>query len=419
MQRSFIKNFAPGWPTDGSSVDMEARITGLPKTAEVVALDVELTISVKSAGVGAFALADQDDDTIVGSIIRKVRASYNGETDNVNVAPDVLRDFANYAFEQDPYAMYGASRVGVSIPGSASAAIQLVKTIRIPLMNKQKENPNQNALSGLQLNRDGRVNLDAAGVTLAALNALVLLNGTANITAVGVPKLFVVLGKKRKKGFVGPTQFIRVRNETQNPDSETGPLLDELVFELRAPSTLDGITGTLSIETDGEFGVKGTLPSQLAAGFVTMTKGGDGRAAGMSYDLTSSQKHVAVPGGGAIQTTGRTPLVYVPGALTPDESEVPLTEQFRTFHWSQPPNGSGIAQVAYWRIGSLKASKTLDTIVELANDSSNRAVADVAGITPSEIIGGALAVKGGGSTGPGAMNGDLRDYKPAFLARPG
>ena len=392
--RSFIKSFAPAWPTDGSSVDMEARIQGLAKTAEILGLDCEVQVTGKSTAA-TFAFGESDADTIVNSIVKKFRASYNGETDNVNVSPDQLRDVAMYATSQDPYAKYvRAGATGLQVPAVGGSAIVFNFPMHLPFINTQKENPNQGALSGAQLNRDGRVNLDSGGVALAALNALVLLNGTLNIGSV-VIKLFAVIGRRRAKGFCAPTQYIRARAQTQNPDSEAGPLLDELVFETRDPTTLDAITGAISVEVDGDFPVKNTFPSALSAGFVSTTKPGDGRP-GLAYDVTINAKRAG--------KAGRSVLLWVPGYISPDESEVPFAGQYRTFHYPSPGNGT----LVYWRIGSIKASKTVDAISDLAQGTP------AAGQPLS-----ALAVKGGGSTGSGAMNSDLRDFKAVWLDVPG
>lgn len=399
--RTFIKNFATPWPTDGSAADMEAKIGGLGKTTEILGLEAEISITGKSTAA-AFALQEQDHDILVGNIVKNVRCSYNTETDNVAAAPDRVRDVANYAWGQDPYNRYKGARIGDSVLISSGATSVFVIPILIPFINVNAENVNQNALSGAQLNRDGRVNLDSAGVLLTTLNNLALTGGNINISAVSI-RLYAQLGKKRKKGFVGNTQYLRFRSLSQNPDTEVGPFLDQLVFEVRDSVTLDGVVGSISIEIDSDTPVKGgTTTSQLAAGFLSQikpqTSAGNGA---LAYDITNNKRHTTFVGG----ITGRAVLQWYAGATSPDESEVPKVDSYRTFMFTNASNGT----IVYWRLAPIDNGKTRDAIAGVINE--NPEFKEAAGLSLDQ-----LAVKGGGSTGSGAMNGSLRRYKPVWLS---
>lgn len=385
MSHSFIRNFTPGWPTDGSLTDMEALLTGLQRTREVLALVVDVPFTAKSSAA-AFALGQADAALILSNLFSKVRASMNGDTDCVNITPQYLRDIAVHMTGSDP--ADEVTKVGDSIPVSSGAADNFVLRMKIPFYNIQREWPDDKVPSGHQLSKRGaKVNVVAAGVTLTTLNALVLANGTANITSVQTPRLGVEYGRQRKRAWVGPSLFIKERSVVQNPDTENGPLCEELTFETRAPVALQTAIGSLSVLEDGSYRTEnGTTPREVAAGFVGETK----TISSAGYDITRNTKNAG--------SLGRTPLAYSPGGIAPDDSQAPVVHGYRTIQYATASNGLTVS--ARW--GRMDSAGVLNTIAECS------AGTEAQGLAPE-----ALAVKGGARGRSEAL-----PYSAVWLAPP-
>lgn len=397
MQR-FVKSSNPA-PSFGGGSDYEMKIGGLPKFAEILAFVMLIAVTGKSSAA-SFITAEPDLDAVVANLITNVRCSYNGEQDNVLVQPDELRDYCVYQNGDDPYTSYPAGTgliggtVGAAIPISSGTAGVLTIPVVLPFTSIQKENPNVNVPSGYQLNENAHFNMQGNGAGTANL---VLTNGTFAQTAVSM-KLCALLGRRRVVNgelcaWVAPTLILKRRNMANNPDTETGPLLDELMFETRDAPTLTAITGTISqLEVDSENQVAGNqTPTDLAAAFLAETISTGGRAGG-SYDITRNTKHAGI--------AGRSPFVWINGKERADESEVPFVASYRTIAFTSPPNGT----VIYARWLSIKASSTQTMIQQLQPGTAAQ------GLSFDK-----LAIKGGGSSGPGSMNSSLSDFKPRWL----
>jgi hypothetical protein len=390
MHRAFLRSIAPAWPTDGSVVTMEALLQGVERNREILGIGVEWPITGKSTAA-TFNLAAADFEVVLAKLTNRFRMTQNGEVGAVDITPKYLRDYAMYATSIDPYQI--RSRAGDAIASSAGSTTFYINVL-MPYFNVQRGTfPNRYAPSGHQMQaKGGKVSMVSAGNALAGLNAVVLANGSLNITAVGTPRVYVVYGAKKKRAWVAPTLYLKERSLVQNPDPESGYFLPELEFETRDAAALDTAATSVSLNLDGQLVCPpGTQFRDLAAGFVQTTAAVDNRG---GYDIT---KNSNVAG-----ELGRTPILWVPGATSADEEESPLVRGSKTLTYGTQSNGTIVTA----RYGTMQSSSVKDTWTECA-----------VGTEAQDAKGNVLAIEAAAIKG-GVSPSTLVDFYPRWLAPP-
>lgn len=359
----------------------------------------------------AFAIADSDIDTITSAIVAKVRASWMGIGDAVNAVPDIVRDVAQYGLGADYAQMFAALRNGASVPAVGGSAITFPIPLAIPLANVQKENPNLNAYSGGQLYAQARVDLDVVGTALPF--TVVLVNGSLNITAI-TAELWAVTGCIRPLLWMAPAQKLIVRAATsQTIESEGGPLFDEIVFASVDAATFPNSNDNIQITLDGKNYLFQTPTMNIPGGF-----SGTVQANVLpipSYDMAQNTKARA-----SASRVGRTPFIWIGGIESPVEGEYPVAAGGRAINFGAKCTSA--PTLAFWRETPITSQENLQFLATMMQDPRLQPYFAEVPLTADQITAikalpfGRLAVYGGGSTGPGSLNGDLSIFKARQFA---
>jgi hypothetical protein len=339
-------------------------IKGLPAKHEVRALKVVVEGTLRSAAVGAINFDARDYMAILGTganggAFKKVRLTYNDKTDAINLSPAEARILAVYANGRDPFPEYFRSSPVVSLAGNAGAVTPFKIGIPINFYDSNLEFPNAGCPSSMQLNRDGvEVNLETDGAHCMVVGdgILPVANGNAQLTISGV-KVYATTSKVAAD-FFAPTQYMRSRKLTQQPDTEKGPVWERFLCAEVDPSTYEAQVSSITIEMDEVAAPRNIAPTELAQLFGA-TAQQDGI---LPLDITKNQlSGPFTPSSGAAGTTGLTvtPLMWQDGQGQDDEGEWNVFRQYRTIQLNLQANGDPSTNLLYWRTVPIDESREL------------------------------------------------------------
>jgi hypothetical protein len=378
-------------------------VKGITAKHEVRCLKIVLEGTIRSSAAGGFNLDARDYLSIVGSgsnaggVFKKIRLTYNEKTDAINLTPAEARVLAIYANGRDPFAEYFRVSPAFALNGNAGAVKTFKIGIPINFYDSNLEFPNAGCPSAMQLNRDGvEVNLETDGAHCMTVGdgILPLAGGNAQVVVSAV-KLYATTSKC-PADFFAPTQYMRSRRVTQQPDTEKGPFWERFACLEVDPTTYEAQVSSVTIEVDEVSSPRNIPPTELAALFGA-TAQQDGV---LPVDLVvNTLSGPFTPASGAAGSTGHTivPLMWHDGQAQDDEGEWNVVRQYRTMYFNLAPAGDPTATILYWRSAPLDESRELVRTV-----LAERGLADVAYED--------LAVRGGPA---------MAMFKPRWLARPG
>jgi len=415
MNPFFFKGFSPYVPGAPGTMTVTDFVTGIVHPRhEILALLPVMHLTGKSSGV-TFNLADEDLDRLVADYVTKMRATWMGVGDAVNVVPDIMRDFAAYGLGEDTWQLQNIARTGAAVPATGAAAEDLYIPLGIPFINVQKENPNLNAYSAGQLYNGATVNIDHTGVALP--RTTVLVNGSFVASAFGMELWGLMGGIRSALWMTGAQKYFQRAASSQQQENEGGPLFDEIVFGVQDAATFPNGNDKVQVLIDGKNFLMQTPTRYLPMGFSATVRANE--TAVPSYDITQNNKARA-----AAARTGRTPFVWVQGITRPLEREWPVVAGGRNINFGQGMTAT--AQLAFWRQTSILTQENLAHFANMLADSRLQTYFTDKVLSPSQIDAikrlnfNDFAIDGGGSAGIGAMNSDLSMWKPRmFVPRRG
>lgn len=411
MQIVFLKAFSAYPVTPMSVVDF---VQGaLNPRQEILALLPVLQLTGKSTAA-AFTLADNDIDLLTAAFVAKERASWMNIPDAINQVPDAERDISNYAMTADLAQLDVNLRNGGPVNAVGGAAIIYNVFLPIPFMNSQKEHPNVSAYSAGQLYSSARVDLDVIANGLPF--NVVLTGGTIAISAVA-GQLFALTGSIRPVLWMAPAQksYQRAASNTAI-ESEGGPLLDDWVSSVQDAANFPNADDNVSIVIDGK-----TYTFQTALHNLPF-----------AYSGTTQANQLSCPGYDSAQNTkrktrttfsGRVPFIYATGLTAPVENELPAAASGRALNFG--PKTTAAPNLLFWRHTAITSDENLKFLATMLQDSKLQPYFSERTLSASQIqqiknlAFGDMAVYGGGSSGPGAMNADLSLFKPRMFAPAG
>jgi hypothetical protein len=371
-------------------------VKGVTAKHEVRQLSCVIEGTGKASAAGAaFNFDNRDWMQIVGTganggIFKKLRLTYNEKTDAINLSPAEARVLAVYANGRDPFQEYSpfrGSTAGVVAPtqwpGNAGPALAFKVKIPICFYDSNLEFPNVGCPSSMQLNRDGvEMNLETDGAHIGSGGGdatLVLSNGNLNVV-IGAIKLYATTSKV-PADFYAPTQYMRSRKLTQQPDTEKGPIWERFLCMETDPSSYEAQVSSITVEMDEVAAPRNVAPTELAQLFGA-TAQQDGV---LPLDITKNNLNGPfTPAGTQAQTWGLsvTPIQWQDGQGQDDEAEWNVFRNYRTLFFNLASGGDPSGTLLYWRTVPIDESREpIRTIL------AERGLADVAFED--------LAVKGG------------------------
>jgi hypothetical protein len=374
-------------------------VKGITPKHEVRALAVVIEGTLRGAAAGGFNFSASDYQSIAGTgtnggVFKKLRLTYNDKTDAINLSPQEARVLAVYANGRDPFPEHFRSSPVVALNGNAGAVTAFKLKIPICFYDSNLEFPNVGCPSSMQLNRDGvEVNLETDGSHVMTVGDGVLPFAAGNAqVVVSAVKLYATTSKC-PADFFAPTQYMRSRKLTQQPDTEKGPIWERFLAAEVDPSTYEAQVSSVTVEMDEVASPRNCPPTELAQLFGS-TAQQDGI---LPLDITKN----AIPGTfgvayNAAGTTGGTctPIMWQDGQGQDDEAEWNVFKNYRTLYFNLASGGDPSTTLLYWRTVPIDESREL-----LRTILAERGLADVAFES--------LAVKGGPA---------MAMFKPRWLA---
>jgi hypothetical protein len=337
-------------------------VKGLPQKHEVRALKVVLEGSVRSSAAGGINFDARDYMAIAGTganggAFKRIRLTYNDKTDAINLTPAEARILAVYANGRDPFPEYFRSSPVVALNGNAGAVTAFKMGIPINFYDSNLEFPNAGCPSSLQLNRDGvEVNLETDGAHVMTVGDGILPVANGNVQLViGSVKLYATCSKV-PVDFFAPTQYMRSRKLTQQPDTEKGPVWERFLAMETDSSTYEAQVASITIEMDEVAAPRNIPPTELAQLFGA-TAQQDGI---LPLDITKNALNGPfTPAGGPATTTGLTvtPLMWQDGQNQDDEGEWNVFRQYRTIQMNLASGGDPSGTLLYWRTVPIDESR--------------------------------------------------------------
>jgi hypothetical protein len=375
---------ATGSLTPGTDSELLVQVLdALAPRAEILAVKLEVEGDAKSTIAATVTLIAADVDIILDKLVKRVRGSYNSETNNISMTPKRLRRVAARLTGRD--AAVEDIGAGTVFNVNAGATIRFRIPILIPFYVRDFMFRNALCPSGRQLNKGGEFTIetrDSAGWT--NINGLAGGGGAIIVTNVKVVAYAYRLHESRDEDFCAAPLFFRERSWSSNPETETGPFLDLFMGLAATPAVSEAALGALNITADGELVAKGVLPTVYARGLLAMGESMDGLKA---LDITAGVE-------------GVTPLFCPIGCVQADEDEWPVIDRERILE-ATAVTGTVNQTIILVRAGTITGANTVAHIGKMLTDLKRTGLAF-----------GDLAVKGGGAPG----NGLRSDYKPRYLA---
>jgi hypothetical protein len=375
-------------------------VKGLPVKHEVRTLKVVLEGTIRSSAAGGINFDARDYMAIVGTganggAFKRIRLTYNDKTDAVNLTPAEARILAIYANGRDPFPEYVRSTPTLALNGNAGAVTPFKLGIPICFYDSNLEFPNAGCPSTLQLNRDGvELNLETDGAHVMTVGDGVLPTANGNIQLVisGL-KVYATCSRVAAE-FFAPTQYMRSRRVTQQPDTEKGPVWERFLAIEEDPSTYELKVSSITVEMDEVSAPRNVAPTELAALFGA-TAQQDGI---LPLDIVKNTLNGPfTPSSGPAGTTGLTvtPIMWQDGQGQDDEGEWNVFSRYRSIQLNPQAAGDPTCTFLYWRTVPIDESREVLRSVLAENGLGGVAFED-------------LAVRGGDAR---AM------FKPRWLAK--
>jgi hypothetical protein len=231
-------------------------VKGITPKHEVRALAVVIEGTLRSAAAGGINFDARDYQSIAGTgtnggVFKKLRLTYNDKTDAINLSPQEARVLAVYANGRDPFPEHTRSTPVLALNGNAGAVKAFKLKIPICFYDSNLEFPNVGCPSSMQLNRDGvEINLetDGAHVMTVGDGLLPTANGNTQVVVSAI-KLYATTSKC-PADFFAPTQYMRSRKLTQQPDTEKGPIWERFLAAEVDPVTYEAQVASITVEMD-------------------------------------------------------------------------------------------------------------------------------------------------------------------------
>lgn len=373
MVSHFVGDVPGAWVANGNR---QISLKGIPPLLEVLAIKIDQRVVLASIA-GAFNAVVTDHALIAANIYAKIRGTWNGDPDALNLNSREIRVIAGVATGRDVLQQF--LRVGDSIQASGGV-VQSTIPFLIPFYHCGLDYPEMwSQCSDQLIESDAKLDLDAG------TGANVVLGGGTSSIAPAQTKISLV-AVPVFHAFVAPNHRMRQKTISQSFDTEVEPAVEVFFAHEATPAAALAAYSSVTVEVDGRMRIF-QMPPDLLAGQLTA----EGVAADGTLPYAPERNSFGATAGDQV-----TPILSVHGKVRSGELQFAAYQRSRTYYQNSATTAGGT--FLRWSI---------QRIQEQDKNGTLRRVSAKYGAAGLGLAG--MMIKGGG--------GGDNDLNPDFKAR--